>query len=920
MSRTFFNMDKRWKFHLGDLLSGENNSHADSYASCKAGGTKGAPADDFDDNDWRDVDLPHDYLIETPFDAQNRLSHGYKFRDNAWYRKQFTMDESLRGQHFLLCFDGLAVTAEIYFNGSLIARTGSAYAEFSMDITDRIHFGAQVNTLAVFIDGLTTEGWWYEGAGIYRHVRLFAKDPLHIAHNGLWIKPVLTPGTENDWTVECAITAENSAYEEDEFTVRTTLYDGEEMVAQGTAGRCLIDSDATAVAKHLLTVKNPHRWDVDDPHLYRAVVELLHDGRVIDRDETRIGFRTIAASVEEGFLLNGRKLLLKGTCNHQDHAGVGVAVPDSIQYYRVRRLKEMGTNAYRCSHNMPSRAILDACDELGLVVMDENRRFESRPEVLEHLRTMVLRDRNHPCVVMYSLFNEEPLQISEEGKRIYKRMKSTVKKLDDTRLLTGAVNAAFSKEGVSSEMDIAGFNYNLGVFDETRAQMPDLPLTGAENNSAVTVRGCYRSDRDAHVLSNYDEEAVPWGQTVRQTWKFVQEHPYVGGIFIWTGFDYRGEPSPFWWPTISSLFGIMDTCGFPKDSFYFNKACFTDQPMLHLMPHWNWSEGETVRVMTVTNGDEAELFLNGVSLGRKPSDVTTQCEWQVAFVPGILSAKAYRDGKEIAYTEQVTAGAPVKVKILPDRTRISNDGADTVPLNVCVLDENGIVVPTAATHVTFEAQGDGKILGVGNGDPNCHESDVEPHRSLFAGWCQGLVQAFPGAKTLSVTVTAPGLESDKVEFTVEEAPQENYVNEPTFRLMQSWLGSAKEFDVRPDPLMEIADNDMNSFLPVELTQSFWLCHCEKYRILRYSSRLPQSVAAPKLKFLNVYVGGMEIFVNGKKLYEGKNLRGETVEVPMGIGAGEKFEVRILLYMPKKSEFTDFASIQQVNLYANGEKE
>ena len=918
MAREFFNMDRAWRFHLGDIVDGASNSHADAYASCKAGGTKGIPSDSFDDSGWREVHLPHDYLIETPFGPENDLSHGYKFRDNAWYRKCFTIDERFRGQHFLLCFDGLAVTAEIYLNGSLIGRSSSAYAELSIDITDRIHFGAQMNVLAVFIDGLTTEGWWYEGAGIYRHVRLFAKDPLHIAHNGLWIKPVLTEGTDNDWTVEVEVTAENSAYDGAEFTVRTTLWDGDEMVAQGDAGRCLIGGDEKVPVRHALKVKNPHRWDVEDPHLYRAVVELLCDGAVIDEDATRFGFRTISASVEEGFLLNGRKLLLKGTCNHQDHAGVGVAVPDSIQYYRVRRLKEMGTNAYRCSHNMPSRAILDACDELGLVVMDENRRFECCPEVLDHLRTMVLRDRNHPSVVMYSLFNEEPLQITEEGRRIYKRMKSAVLKLDDTRLLTGAVNAAFSEEGVSSEMDIAGFNYNLNVFDETRAKVPHLPLTGAENNSAVTVRGCYKSDKDAHVLSNYDEEAVPWGQTIRETWKFVQERPYVGGIFIWTGFDYRGEPTPFRWPTSSSLFGIMDTCGFPKDSFYFNKACFTDAPMLHLLPHWNWTEGEIVRVMTVTNGDEVELFCNGKSLGRKKSDVCTQCEWQVPFEPGILAAKAYRGGKEVAYTEQVTAGAPVRVKLCPDRTWINNDGADTLPVNVCLLDDKGIVVPTADQMVHFTVEGDGKLLGVGNGDPNCHESDILPQRSLFAGWCQGLVQAFPGAKKLKLVANVEGLLCDEVIFEVKEVAQENYVTEPTFRLAQNWLGSAKEFIERPDPLMEIADNDMNSFLPVELTQSFSLCHPNKYRILRYSSRLPQSAVAPKLKFLNVYIGQIEIYVNGEKRYEGQNLRGEAIEVPLGIGAGEPFEVRLLLYMPNKSGFTDFASIQQVNLYVNGE--
>ncbi|MDD5603143.1 MAG: glycoside hydrolase family 2 TIM barrel-domain containing protein, partial [Eubacteriales bacterium] len=393
-ARRSFVMDKEWKFFRGDIDTGIKGSHTNSYNVSKAGGLQGAASITYDDSEWRVLNLPHDWFSESGFSPDNLVSHGYKTRSNGWYRKTFRLDASLQGRHISICFEGLAVTAEIYLNGSLMTRSFSAYAELPVDITDRVWFGSRPNVLAVYIGGLATEGWWYEGAGIYRHVRLFAKDMLHIAHNGLWVKPVFKNNTQNDWYVELETTIENSAYEKEVYSFKAAIYDGDEIISECLTEHCRCDSDTKSLILQRFDINDPERWDIKTPKLYTMKVWLLKNNVIVDEDSIKFGFRTIAIDPDKGFFLNGKPLKLKGTCNHQDHAGVGVAVPDSIQYYRIRRLKEMGTNAYRCSHNMPAREILDACDSLGMVVMDENRRFESRPEVLAHVEMMVRRDRN----------------------------------------------------------------------------------------------------------------------------------------------------------------------------------------------------------------------------------------------------------------------------------------------------------------------------------------------------------------------------------------------------------------------------------------------------------------------------------------------------------------------------------------------
>ena len=896
-------MDLDWRFILanGETDNDIKKNHSAVYNARKAGKTS-SPANPnlFDDSMWEKVDLPHDYLRESEFSPDAIGSHGYKVLSNGWYRKTFSVDPSLIGSHAMLVFDGIATSSLIFLNGSLIERSFSGYTEIAIDVSDRLYYD-RINTLAVFTRGDEIEGWWYEGAGIYRHAHLYIKNPLHIAHNGIWAKPILCENTQNDWNIELETTLENTEYTDNKGRIRAYLYDGKTLISKGEGEEINCTSDGKAFSNINIQVKNPERWDVDSPKLYTLKVQLLQNGEVVDEDSVRIGFRTIRMDADRGFFLNERPLKILGTCNHQDHAGVGVAVPDSIQHYRVRRLKEMGCNAYRSAHNPPAKEILDACDEYGLIVMDENRIFESSTEIIRQMETLVRRDRNHPCVVFYSLFNEEPLQNTPEGLAIFKKLKSRAKKLDDTRFYTGAMNDAAHTVGAGMAMDVLGYNYAIQKIPERRAQYPDIPLIGTENCSAITTRGCYKSDREnAQILNNYDEEIVGWGHTVRANWKFVFENDYMSGSFDWTGFDYRGEPSPFVWPSVSSQFGIMDTCGFAKDSYYFHQAIFKKEPMMHLMPHWNWQEGETVRVMTVTNCDEAELFINGVSLGKQKSDPFTQCEWQVPFEKGTLSAIGYKDGKAIAYDEHTTAREAVSIKLEADRMNINNGGQDTVPVRVSVVDDNGIEVPNASNMINFEIEGDGIIAGVGNGDPNSHEPDHLPYRKLYCGLAQVLVRANLGANKIRLIAKSEGLDSAVIEFDVCSVTPPSYVFFQESRMITELLISPENLQEKPDPFEEYSDNDMNTFATTSLLYGNWPVPARfqtGWRIFRIPITLPEHIPEGKIPAVQtsfVVCHTVEFYVGKKHILTANPRYNDTLLIPLGDVNEREFELRCLM--------------------------
>ena len=911
-------MDLGWRFHRGELPDNDpraqGKSHSVVYMSCKSGVAGGGAKKEYDDSDWREVILPHDYFTESEMGEEYPLSGGYRKPDNAWYRKTFMLSSDLKGKALTLCFEGTAVNAEFYFNGSLMARSFSAYTETVFDITDRAYFDGRPNVLAVHINGFAKEGWWYEGAGIYRHVKLYATDLLHIEHNGIYAKPILKQNTENDWTVEVETALYNRGYEPDEAQVQATLMDGEKTLDVTLSEKVTVPYCDKYSVYQQLTIDNPTRWDVDNPKLYKVKVEVIKDEEVVDCETVRIGFRTFHIDPDKGFFLNGRALKIKGTCNHQDHAGVGVAVPDAVQYYRIKRLKEMGSNAYRSAHNIPAKEILDACDELGLIVMDENRRFETRDEVLDNLRIMVRRDRNHPSVMFYSLFNEEPLQTTTEGARMFLHMKNVVKQLDDTRLITGAMNTWEPYDGAGEHMDVIGLNYGLfdvaNIIEKTHQIVPNMPIMGSENNSALTTRGCYCTDREvAHELKCYDEEKVSWGSTVSQIWDFARNNDYYAGFFIWTGFDYRGEPTPFQWPSVSSQFGIMDTCGFAKASFYYNQACYIDDPMVHLIPHWNWTEGDEVRVVAITNCDEAELFLNGAPLGRKLADVCAQPEWQVNYVPGNIMVKAYRQGICVAEDVQFTTGSPVAVKVETDRDYVCDDGQDVLILNCSVVDSQGREVATADNHLHFEISGDGVLLGVGNGNPNSHESDVLPERDLFNGKCQAIVRAFPKAETLRIRVYGEGLQEVIIEPEIREVPAAHYIESTENNILYGVTQSIITAE-RPDPLIRVADNDMNTFTAVEFSWDYFQRDFKSgWRIYRVTpvvseEEMTLELSAVRATSVEVYVDEQLIYVNTEGV-EG------CVRCPFEAKTGDKIDVRILI---RAKEATESGIKECIRLY------
>jgi beta-galactosidase len=729
-------MDSGWSFHLGnDFGSGLNLSKAAS-SSGPAGAT-------FNDTDWRRVNLPHDWVVELPFDQNSDMSHGYKpvgpgypANSMAWYRRAFDVPSADAGKRLWLEFDGVYRNCDVFVNGWFVGNHKSGYDGFRYDITDVANYGGN-NVVAVRVDASEFEGWFYEGAGIYRHVWLEKTAPLALAPDGVFVYSKFknnVPAGAAEIEVEASLlnTLTNAA----KATVNCEIIspDGKSAAKFKQAGQ--VGSDGTQTVNLSARVSAPVLWSPESPKLYKLVTTVESDGKVVDRKETEFGIRTLGFDATNGFLLNGKHYPVQGTCNHQDMAGVGSALPDALQYFRIATLKAMGCNAYRTSHNAPTTELLDACDHLGMIVLDENRLVGSDEENLRNLRGQILRDRNHPSVFEWSLGNEEwGSQGTAAGAASILSMQELTHSLDPTRLCTAAVNGSYGNSGFVTVLDVKGFNYNLGSIDPYHRDHPNAFIIGSETASTVTTRGIYANDPEKGYVSAYDYitknrggalvNPVTWGETAEEWWSFYAARPWTSGGFAWTGFDYRGEPTPYQWPCINSHFGIVDMCGFPKDNFYYYQSWWTDKPVLHLLPHWNWpgKEGQTIDVRALSNCEEVELFLNGQSLGRQKMKTDSELKWSVKYAPGTLSAKGYKGESIVAETQVETTGDPAAIKLTPDRATINADGEDVSVVTVAVTDAQGRVVPLASNLVHFELDGPGKILGVGNGDPSSHEAD-----------------------------------------------------------------------------------------------------------------------------------------------------------------------------------------------------
>ncbi len=759
--REHLSLDANWKFHLGD-------DWPNALRLDKAGSSGGPAAEKFNDQAWRGLDLPHDWAIELPFDKSSDTSHGYKpvgpgFTKNSvgWYRRTLELPKEDVGKRIWLTFDGVFRDATVWVNGWLVKRHEGGYYPFREDITDVVKFGDK-NVISVRVDATKFECWFYEGAGIYRHVWLDKTAPVAIAPDGVFVYSKFANNVP-DGNAEIHIQTElvNKQTSASDTTVKWELFapDGNQIGNHFTTRSAKLEPQAEAQVESLfylvpkspsgvdnldfatrvgdnVELHTPILWSPENPKLYKLVTTVEVGGKIVDRKETSFGIRTVGFDKDKGFLLNGQPYELKGTCNHQDMAGVGAALPDALQYFRVAKLKEFGCNAYRTSHNPPTPELLEACDHLGMIVMDESRLLGSDEENLRKWKDQILRDRNHASVGIWSVANEEfNTQATPQGGNVAKTMQALVKSLDTTRPVTYAAPQGDTFDGINGVIEVRGWNYQVGKradqygrnMDSYHAKHPDQPNVGTEQASTVSTRGIYTNDKERGYVSAYDDNAPSWANRAEEWMTVFGARPWLSGGFVWTGFDYRGEPTPYAWPCINSHFGILDTCGFRKDLAWYYEAWWTTNTVLHLLPHWNWAgkEGQEIRVDAFSNCKSVELFLNGTSLGKQDMKPFSHVTWPVKYTPGTLSAKGFdAAGKLIAEDKIETTGAAAQVRLTPNRPTINADGEDVSVVTVSVVDAQGRVVPTAGNKINFALEGAGKILGVGNGDASSHEPDT----------------------------------------------------------------------------------------------------------------------------------------------------------------------------------------------------
>lgn len=729
---------------------------------------------------WKKVDLPHDFRVEIGVkkDATN-WEQGYIPDGVAYYRKVFKIPKSTLGKRVVLEFDGVTRNASFWYNGCFLGDHYSGYTGFQFDVTELTKYGDEEGDNVILVRCDTTngsEGWWYEGGGIYRHTWLTTYENTHVDRWGVFVKPVVKG---KDAMLEIETTVCNETHEEKKYRVCTTIVSptGEEIGQVETQGTIFAFGKDTKKCK--MEVKEAYLWECKNPYLYTAITEVFEGDKIVDNYETIFGIRSIEYTTQ-GLLLNGEPTPLYGTCFHQDFVGVGAAIPDAIQNYKIKKIRDVGFNAFRSSHNPATLELLDACDRLGVLVINENRIIETTKHRMEDLEELIKSSRNHPSVFAWSMSNEEIFAGSYQALRILDKMLPFARNLDDSRLFLSA--EAFLSGEMAGKYgmeiyDVFGMNYAESNLNNNQIQnlsqsYPKMKFLSTESASWYTTRGIYEDNKERGHCSSYGTRYVMMGGeggpnaggTARpwQTWNFYQENPRTGGFFIWTGFDYRGEPTPLKEYQVGSNFGIMDTCGFPKDDCFYYEARIKETPLIHIMPHWTWEkEGEIKIIRLYTNCDEAELFLNGESLGRK----TLEGDWipfEVAYHPGELLAVGYKNGEKVVEDVQRTAGKAAAIKLEADRSVLDGDGADVSCVKVSIIDQNGIVVPNAENKVFFEVTGAGHLLGLGNGDPGCRENDKASSRHAFSGLILALIQSNEESGDIVVTAKSEGLQIGEI--------------------------------------------------------------------------------------------------------------------------------------------------------------
>jgi beta-galactosidase len=754
-TRETLSMDKGWKFRLGspnDLESWREGLGKVSQTPVLHWWqpANGPMRPDYPELGWRTVDLPHDWAVELPFSPWTGYKNGFKalgasypdwgvsFPDSSigWYRKKFTLSPADNNKRVWIEFGGVYRDCQIWINGMPVYRNEEGYVPFAVDLSDFVDY-AGVNTLAVRVDATLHEGWWYEGAGIDRHVKIVKTNPVHVPYGGTFI----TTDELSETTAKLTIKTEvfNASSDVASVTLDSAIKESGNIVAQNTSDAMTLKPMEHGHFVQTIEVPNPKPWSPETPNFYQAVTQVKVNGTETDRIQTAIGIRTERFDPQKGFFLNGKPYVIKGVCDHEDHAGLGYALPEAVIDFRIRALKGMGCNAVRNAHGCAT-ALLDSCDKLGMLVMDEFRSVSSNEQSMDDLKKTVICDRNHPSVFLWSLGNEDQ---PPTAARMATAKLSLLRELDPSRPSTLAMNNA-DPTGPNALVDVRGWNYQLqSIVPYHQHQRSDQGTIGTEQTGLHMIRDWYQRDNNSPIPL---PETPPGSfSNVPVFWKLLAQNPWMSGAFVWTGFDYRGEPVPESWPMTGSYFGAMDQCGFPKPSYDYWRSIWTDQPTLRFFPNWNWPADwkAPIDVYLFSNCPQVELFVNGVSQGRKSKDLYDFADWKVTYSPGTLSAIGYdKDGKQIIETKVPTAGAPVSLKLEPDRSTLKADGCDASLVKVSIVDKAGNLVTSAKNHITFELAGPGRIIGVGNGSPASSEPDqilnLPDVKWLKAWWVKSL--------------------------------------------------------------------------------------------------------------------------------------------------------------------------------------
>ncbi len=769
--------NKGWKFFLGDTADASKVA--------------------FNDTEWRALNLPHDWSIEGSFSKDNpsTTEGGALPTGIGWYRKTFKVDSIPQNQKYYIDFDGVFCNSEVWLNGHYLGKRPFGYITFRYDMTPYLNFGDKENVMAVRVDNdAQPASRWYTGSGIYRNVWLVTTNQIHVDHWGTYIT---TPNvSEESATVNLEVKIKNNQNTAQQLKVKTELYDqNNQVVAQDEKVVSCKDSLCTLV--YDFSVNQPMLWSIENPYMYTAVTSVYNDKELLDQYETPFGIRYFEFDSAKGFFLNGQALKIHGVNQHHDLGALGAAVNTRAMERQLEILKGMGCNAIRMAHNPPAAELLDLCDQMGFLVIDESFDEWAKTKAkkgyhlywdewhVRDLQDMVLRDRNHPSIIAWSIGNEIREQFDTTGISITKELAGIVKELDKTRPVTSALTEQDPEKNniyKSGALDLISFNYKHKEYLDFPKNYPGQKMIASENMSALSTRGHYDMPSDSmriwpsaynvplvganddYTVSAYDHVYAYWGATHEDTWNVVKNNDFISGMFIWSGFDYLGEPIPYPWPARSSYLGIIDLAGFPKDVYYLYQSEWTDKTMLHIFPHWNWEKGQDIDVWAYyNNADEVELFLNGKSLGTgKKEEGKFHVMWRVKFEPGTIKAVSRKEGQVVLEKEIHTAGEPYKFELIADRNVINANGTDLSFITVKIVDKDGNMIPDADNLVHFDVEGNGFIAGVDNG----YQASLEPfkanYRKAFNGMCLLIVQATEKAGEIKITATADGLKNGEM--------------------------------------------------------------------------------------------------------------------------------------------------------------